>query len=81
MTKKVKYISYVEDTKKHHFLIAEAAKIGTKKAVKKTRQALLAVTYVDGVNIIRESPKGIKKIIGTVGKSRKVKVGTKEKIS
>ena len=81
MTKKVEYLSYVEDTRKHHSLIAEAAKIGTKKAVKKTRRALLGLTYVEGVNIIQESPKGRKKIIGTVGKSRKVEVGTRETIS
>jgi hypothetical protein len=81
MTKRVAYLAYVEDTKKHHSIIADAARKATKNAVRRAKQASLAITYVEGENIIKEYPKGRKKIIGTVAVSRKIKIGTQEKIS
>ncbi|MEP6795466.1 MAG: hypothetical protein ABJB16_14145 [Saprospiraceae bacterium] len=79
--RKIDYITYIEDTKKHHKLIGLAAKEGTQKAVRKSRQSEVSITYVDGVNIIKEFPSGRMRILGTIVSGRKVKVGTKEKIS
>ena len=81
MTKKVASIAYVEDTQKHHGIIARAAKSATSKAVKKARAASLPITYLEGKQIIKESSSGRKKILGTVENRRKVKVGSKATIS
>jgi hypothetical protein len=81
MTKKVAYISYVEDTRKHHGILAKAAKKATAKAVRRAKAASISITYVENGKIIAESPTGKKTIVGTVNKSRKVKVGSKATIS
>jgi len=81
MTKKVASLAYVEDTRKHHGILAQAAKTATAKAVRKAKAASLSITYVEGIKIIQESPKGRKRIIGTVEGNRLVKIGTKGKIS
>lgn len=79
--KKVAYISYIEDTKKHHDLIAQAALKGTQRAVRRSKKASISITYIDGLEIVKESPRGRRRVIDTIGARRRVKVGTKEKIS
>ncbi|MDQ3017652.1 MAG: hypothetical protein M3R25_13160 [Bacteroidota bacterium] len=78
---KIAYISYVEDTKKHHNLIAKSAAKATKKAVKRSRKADIPITYLDGLQIIKELPEGKRIVIGTVQSRREVKVGSTEKVS
>lgn len=81
MTKKTKYLSYIEETKKHHKLIEKAAKKSSKKAVKKSRSRSVPVTYIEGENIVQEDSKGQKTILkGIKNNRRKVAIGEKTKL-
>jgi len=82
MAKKVKYLSYIEETKKHHALIEKEAKIAVKKAIAAAHKKKVPVTYMEGEQIIQEEANGKKVIIGKVRNNRrKVTVGEKTTIS
>ncbi len=82
MAKKIKYLSYIEDTKKHHTLIEKEAKIAVKKAIADAHKKKIPVTYMEGEQIIKEQANGKKEVIGKVRNDRrKVTVGEKTTIS
>lgn len=82
MTNKIKYLAYLEDTRKHHSLIENEAQTSTKKAIVASHKRSVPVTYLEGEQILKVGPKGKKTIVGTVENNRrKVKVGDKTKIS
>lgn len=80
-TSKTKYLTYIEDTPKHHHLIKDIAKKSGKKAISKSKSNDIAVTFLEGSNIVRENSNGTTTIIEKVGiTQRKVKVGSKIRI-
>lgn len=82
MTKRISSIAYIEDTKKHHKLLGELASESTKKAVRLSKKSNISITYLDGNNVVKESPNGKKKFLLKFGfKRRKVKVGEKSTIN
>ncbi len=82
MAEKTKYLSYLEETRKHHGLIEEEAKTAVKKAIEESHNEGVAVTFLEGEKIVKVGPKGKKSEVGTVvNNRRKVKVGDKAKIS
>jgi len=81
MTKKVKSLSYIEDTKKHHKLLDKVAKEASRKAVKKSHKKSVPVVYLDGEHIVKEDSRGKKTILKELKNNRrKVVVGEKTKI-
>lgn len=82
MAAKKKYLTYLEDTKKHHLEIEQVVKSSTEKAIDESHSKSVPVTYMEGEEIIKVGPKGEKAIVGIVKNNRrKVKVGDKTKIS
>ena len=82
MATKKKYLTYLEDTRKHHAVIEEVAKSSAKKAIAASHRKSVPVTFMEGEKIIKVGPKGKKSTVGTVRNNRiKVKVGAKAKIS
>jgi len=82
MAKRKKYLSYIEETKKHHPELRKVAKSSTAKAIKKSHAKSVPVTYMEGEEILRVSAKGKKSVVGKVKNDRrKVKVGDKTRIS
>ena len=81
MPQKIKYLSYIEETKKHHPILEKEAKSSIKRAIIKSHKRSVAVTYMEGYEIVKVGPKGEKSVIGTVKNNiRKVKVGEKTKL-
>ena len=82
MTGKTKYLTYIEETKKHHGLLAKLAKTSTKKAVMTTLGQSIPVTYMEGEEIIKVNANGKKVVVGTLANNRrKVNVGAKASLS
>lgn len=82
MATKKKYLTYLEDTRKHHLEIEKVAKSSTKKAIAASHRKSVPVTFMEGEKIIKVGPKGRKSVVGTVKNNRrKVKVGAKSRIS
>lgn len=82
MASKKKYLTYLEDTRKHHDVIEEVARTSTKKAIAASHKKSVPVTFMEGEEIVKVGPKGKKSIVGLVKNNRrKVKVGAKTKIS
>lgn len=57
---KTEYLSYIEETPKHHGKISSAASIATKNARIRALKNGKYVTYLDGNKIIKEYPNGKK---------------------
>lgn len=82
MATKKKYLTYLEDTRKHHLVIEKVAKSSTKKAIAASHRKSVPVTFMEGEKIVKVGPKGKKSIVGTIKNNRrKVKVGDKTTIS
>lgn len=82
MANKIKYLTYLEETKKHHAVIEKVAKTSTKKAIAASHKKAVPVTYMEGEQIVKVGPKGKKSVVGTVKNNRrKVKKGAKTTIS
>ncbi len=82
MAAKKKYLSYIEDTKKHHHLIEKAAEISTKKAIAISHSKSVPVTFMEGEKIVKVGPKGKRSVVGSIKNDRrKVTVGAKTRIS
>ncbi|MEO1053840.1 MAG: hypothetical protein AAFX87_24595 [Bacteroidota bacterium] len=76
MSKKTKYLTYIEETKKHHSHLAKVAKNSVKKAIRKSKENDVTVTYLEGNAIVSEKPNGETSIIEHIQVApRKVKVG------
>tara|TARA_R110002020_G_scaffold21009_6_gene71349 strand:+ start:642 stop:911 length:270 start_codon:yes stop_codon:yes gene_type:complete len=83
MTKarKTKYLTYIEDTPKYHYVIKNIARKSGENALIESRSNDIAVTFLEGSNIVRESPNGTIEVIKEVGTThRKVKVGSRTTI-
>ncbi len=79
--KKTDYLSYIEDTKKHHGKIEALAISGVNKAIKIAKDNNFDITYLKGENIVKESSSGKITIIDTVQNiRRKVIIGSKAKL-
>ena len=52
-TKKTKYLSYIEEHRKHHSIIDEEAKISSLNAVNEAHDQSIRVTYLQGETIVR----------------------------
>jgi len=82
MAIKKKYLTYLEETRKHHGVIEEVVKSSARKAIAVSKRKSVPVAFMEGEEIIREGPKGKKEVVGTVKNNRrKVKVGAKTKLS
>ncbi len=82
MATKKKYLSYIEETRKHHSEIQKIAKTSTRKAIAASHSKSVPVTFMEGEDIVKVGPKGKKEIVGKVKNNRrKVKVGAKTKLS
>ena len=82
MAQKTKYLSYVEETRKHHKIIDQEAKKSSRKAISASHEKSIPITYLEGENIIREEATGEKTTVARIENNRrKVKVGGKEEIS
>lgn len=80
--KKTKYLSYIEDTVKHHKKIAEVAKLATRKAFSDAKNNSIEITYLKGNSIVSESSLGEITIVDSeIEKRRLVKVGSRSKLS
>ncbi len=81
MTKNVKYLSYIEETKKHHQLLDKVAKKSSRKAVKNAQKKAVPVTYLEGEHIVKEDAKGKKTILKELKNNRRTVVkGEKTKL-
>ena len=81
MAAKKKYLTYLEDTKKHHLAIEQVVKTSTKKAIEDSHSKSVPVTYMEGEEIVKVGAKGEKSILGTIKNNRrKVTVGGKTRI-
>ncbi|MFN8673694.1 MAG: hypothetical protein U0457_16640 [Candidatus Sericytochromatia bacterium] len=75
---KLKYLNYIEDTKKHHKKLGDIAELATSEAFLNAKQNNIEISYLKGDFVIKETPSG--EIIKTnikLDKRRKVKVGSK----
>ena len=79
---KTKYLTYIEDTRKHHSKINNAAKKSAENAISDSQEKHVPVTYLEGVEIVKVASGGQKVIIGKVENNRrKVTVGAKTTLS
>lgn len=82
MATKKKYLTYLEETKKHHSVIEKVVESSTKKAIEHSHSKSVPVTFLEGERIVKVGPEGKKTVVGTVKNNRrKVKVGAKTTIS
>jgi len=63
MASKTKYLTYLEETRKHHSIIEKVAKSSTKKAIAASHKKSVPVTYMEGEEIIKVSHKGKKQLL------------------
>jgi len=82
MANKTKYLTYLEETRKHHSVIAKVAKSSTRKAIAASHKKTVSVTYMEGEQIVKVSHEGRNSVVGVVKNNRrKVKKGAKTTIS
>jgi len=82
MATKKKYLTYLEEHRKHHSVIEKVAESSTKKAIADSHKKSVPVTFMEGEKIVKVGPKGNKSVVGTVKNNRrKVKVGDKTRLS
>ena len=80
-TKRVKYLTYIEETKKQHKILKRVARASASKAVGKTKDQDVSLVYKEGDKIVRYK-NGTKTTIRVLKhKSRTVKKGTSVKLS
>jgi len=82
MSKRTKYLSYIEETRKHHGILQEVAKESVEDAISVAQQNSVAVTYMEGEEIITEEANGKKTVVGSIQNNRrKVSKGDKATLS
>lgn len=80
-TSKSKYLTYIEDTPKYHYLLKNIAKKSGKDAVTKSKAQDIAVTFLEEGRIVRKNADGKVRVLKKVDTTqRKVKVGSKVRI-
>ncbi len=79
-SERTKYLSYIEETKKHHSMLGEVAKLSSSLAIKKNRKNSVAITFLEGEEIIKIDAEGNRIVLGSIEMNRrKVKIGETEK--
>ena len=58
MATKKKYLTYLEDTRKHHLEIEKVAKSSAKKAIAESHRNSVPVTFMEGETIVKVSQNG-----------------------
>jgi len=82
MSKKTKYLSYLEEHRKHHSEIEKVAKESVKQAISESHKNEIPVTFMEGEAIVKVGPDGEKSIVGEIKNNRrKVKIGEKTTLS
>lgn len=79
--KRTEYLSYIEETKKHHQKLNNVARVAAKEAIQKARNKSVPITYLIGEEIIKESSEGMEVIGKHTNHRRKVKIGSKSTLS
>lgn len=79
--KRIEYLSYIEETKKHHPKLNNVARVAAKEAIQKARNQSIPITYLAGEEIIKESAEGREVIGKHANHRRKVKIGSKSTLS
>lgn len=80
--KKIKYLTYIEDTRIHHKKISEAAKKSAENAILDSQEKEIPITFLEGVEIVQVASNGQKITIGKVENNRRqVQIGGKARIS
>lgn len=78
----MKYLTYIEDTRKHHSKINDAAGKSAENAISDSRKKQIPVTYLEGTEIVKVTSGKRRVIIGKIENNRrKVKVGAKTTLS
>jgi hypothetical protein len=81
MSSRTKYLTYIEETRKHHSVIEKVAKSSTKKAIAASHKQFVSVVFMEGERIIKVDAKGEKFVIGEIKNNRrKVEVGAKTQL-
>ena len=79
---RTKYLSYIEEHRKHHSMINDVAKKSSEKAISESHSKSVAVTYLEGENIVQVDAKGNRSTVGKIENNRrKVKIGDKDTLS
>lgn len=77
-TQKTKYLTYIEDTPKHHNLLKDIVSKSGRKAVTKSISKDVAITYLEKGRIVKQSSDGRLRVLRKVNSTpRNVKVGSK----
>lgn len=77
-TNKTQYLTYIEETPKHHDLLKKIVKRSGESARKKSKSYNVSITYLEGQKIIKQDSEGNKIILKNIEQTPKtVKVGTK----
>ena len=63
MATKKKYLTYLEEHRKHHSEIEKVAKSSTKKAIAASHRKSVPVTFMEGEKIVKVGPKGKKSVV------------------
>lgn len=80
-TSKAKYLTYIEDTPKYHYLLKNIAKRSGRNAVTDSISKDIAVTFLEGDRVVRKNSNGAVRVLKKVNTTqRKVKVGSKVRI-
>lgn len=80
--KKTKYLSYLEETPKHHAKIGAVATESSTKAIAASLAKSVPVTYLEGETIVKVGRNGKKSVVGKVENNRrKVARGAKATLS
>lgn len=65
-TRKSSYLSYIEETPKWRTKLVRVAKKASQHAIEDAKEKGLDITYVQGMDIIKETAAGVKTVIGQV---------------
>lgn len=80
-TSKTKYLTYIEDTPKHHGLLKDIIIESGKNAVTRSISNDVAITYLKEGKIVKRSPNGKLRVLRKVNTvPRRVAVGSKTTI-
>lgn len=72
--KKTEYLTYIEDTTKHHPRLVRVAQKATKLAIEEALENDIPIMYIRDGQIVREYPDGTIEIVGEVEGNRRIVV-------
>lgn len=81
ITSRTKYLNYIEDTQKHRNILENIAVKAAENAVEYAKANGQVITYLEGNDIVQESPDGSKQVIKSLDlKTRQVNPGDRDKL-